>query len=48
MEHGRLDVLNKSSLVKLCKERDLPISGTKDLMKKNGASSLVSTYEVES
>lgn len=48
---SRLDMLNKTSLVKLCKERNLPISGTKevlknylkDWMKKNGVSSLVST-----
>ena len=47
-----LDVLNKSSLVNLCKERDLPTAGSKDVlknslkdwMKKKGVRSLVSIY----
>lgn len=47
-----LDVLNKTSLARLCRERDLPTSGKKetlkshlkDWMKKNGVSSLVSIY----
>ncbi|XP_068690075.1 uncharacterized protein [Montipora foliosa] len=45
-----LDILNKTSLMNLCKERDLPTSGTKealksnlkDWMKKNGVHSLAS------
>ena len=45
-----LDMLNKTSLMNLGKERDLPTSGTKealksnlkDWMKKNGVHSLVS------
>ena len=49
-----LDVLNKTSLVNLCRERGLPTTGTKDTlknylkdwMKKNGVSSLVSSYKV--
>ena len=48
-----LDVLNKSCLVNLCKQKGLPTSGTKqilkshlkDWMKKNGVTSLVSIFQ---
>ena len=44
-----LDVLNKSCLVNLCKQKGLPTSGTKqilkDWMKKNGVTSLVSSFQ---